>query len=117
MTQTPQQQQQQGAPQVPRDLTDNASLYPMMNQIYKEFDHLSPEEQKRIQSMFAAAVQNREKERQMEMEMEDSDNQVKTVVWEHGGLLEMLKLIKQAFFNITWAEERGKCLPDPEFFA
>ena len=75
--QTPQQQQQQGAPQVPRDLTDNASLYPMMNQIYKEFDHLSPEEQKRIQSMFAAAVQNREKERQMEMEMEDSDNQVK----------------------------------------
>jgi len=68
-------QQQQGAPQVPRDLTDNASLYPMMNQIYKEFDHLSPEEQKRIQSMFAAAVQNREKERQMEMEMEDSDNQ------------------------------------------
>ena len=59
-------------------MADHAAMYPMMNQIYKEFDHLSPEEQKRIQSMFAAAVQNREKERQMEMEMEDSDNQVKT---------------------------------------
>ena len=21
------------------------------------------------------------------------------------------------FYNTTWAEERGKCLPDPEFFA
>jgi len=41
-------------------------LYPMMNQIYKEFDHLTTEEQKRIQSMFAAAVQNREKERMEE---------------------------------------------------
>ena len=26
--------------------------------------------------------------------------------------------LNQAFFyNTTWAEERGKCLPDPEFFA
>ena len=33
----------------PHELTENPSLYPMMNQIYKEFDQLSPEEQKRIQ--------------------------------------------------------------------
>ena len=25
--------------------------------------------------------------------------------------------VAQAFFNITWAEERSECLPDPEFFA
>ena len=31
-----------------RDVTDNAALYPMMHQIYKEFDHLSPEEKNRM---------------------------------------------------------------------
>ena len=60
----------------PKDLTDNA-MYPMMSQIYKEFDHLSPEEQARIQAMFAAAVQNRQAAAdKMEME-DDSDNQVR----------------------------------------
>lgn len=36
-----------------RDVTDNASMssmYPMMHQIYKEFDHLSPEEKQRMSS-------------------------------------------------------------------
>ena len=52
-------------------------MYPMMSQIYKEFDHLSPEEQARIQAMFAAAVQNRQAAAdKMEME-DDSDNQVR----------------------------------------
>ena len=33
-----------------RDVTDNSSMYPMgiMHQIYKEFDHLSPEEKHRM---------------------------------------------------------------------
>ena len=66
-------------PLLPRDLTDNASMYPMMNQIYKEFDHLTTEEQKRIQSMFAAAVESREKE-QEEAEADDEEISVPVVV-------------------------------------
>ena len=26
-------------------------------------------------------------------------------------------VVQAFFYNTTWAEERGKCLPDPEFFA
>ena len=41
------------AKDVSKDMAaDHAAMYPMMNQIYKEFDHLSPEEQKRIQACF-----------------------------------------------------------------
>merc|ERR1719394_2130514 len=48
-----------GAVSLPRDVTDNASLYPMMNQIYKEFDHLSSEEQAQIKQMFVDQMTKR----------------------------------------------------------
>ncbi|XP_040567666.1 apoptosis-stimulating of p53 protein 1 isoform X2 [Lepeophtheirus salmonis] len=32
----------------PRDVADNASLFPMMNRIYQEFDHLSSEEKNQV---------------------------------------------------------------------
>ena len=48
-----------GAVLLPRDVTDNASLYPMMNQIYKEFDHLSSEEQAQIKQMFVDQMTKR----------------------------------------------------------
>ena len=48
-----------GAVLLPRDVTDNASLYPMMNQIYKEFDHLSSEEQDQIKQMFVDQLRDK----------------------------------------------------------
>ena len=50
---------QGGAVLLPRDVTDNASLYPMMNQIYKEFDHLSSEEQDQIKQMFVDQLRDK----------------------------------------------------------
>ena len=55
---------------LPRDVTDNAALYPMMNQIYKEFDHLSSEEQAQIKQMFVDQL--RDKRNHMDY---DEDNQ------------------------------------------
>ena len=48
-----------GAVLLPRDVTDNAALYPMMNQIYKEFDHLSSEEQAQIKQMFVEQLRDK----------------------------------------------------------
>ena len=48
-----------GAVLLPRDVTDNAALYPMMNQIYKEFDHLSSEEQAQIKAMFVDQIRDK----------------------------------------------------------
>jgi len=55
---------------LPRDVTDNAALYPMMNQIYNEFDHLSSEEQAQIKQMFVDQL--RDKRNHMDY---DEDNQ------------------------------------------
>lgn len=49
-----------------RDVTDNPNLYPMMHQIYKEFDHLSPEEKNRVSAAATELV---------EEELEDEEDQ------------------------------------------
>jgi hypothetical protein len=51
-----------------RDVTDNAALYPMMHQIYKEFEHLSPEEKNRM----SAAANDLIEDEMEEMEEEAS---------------------------------------------
>ncbi len=49
-----------------RDVTDNAALYPMMHQIYKEFDHLTPEEKNRMSAAASELVEEEMEELELE---------------------------------------------------
>jgi hypothetical protein len=49
-----------------RDVTDNAALYPMMHQIYKEFDHLTPEEKKRMSNAATELIEEENEELEQE---------------------------------------------------
>lgn len=61
----------------PRDVTDNAALYPMMNQIYKEFDHLSTEEKNQ---MFGGGARPDHMAAEEEEDAETTLNQVPDVI-------------------------------------
>ena len=56
-----------------KDMADNASMYPMMNQIYKEFDHLSTEEKSQLMAKTGVMEEEEAAEEYAVPEFESAD--------------------------------------------